>query len=203
MKGFRGKLRSRGGIALVFVILIGAIAAVVASILFLGYQQHLKDARMLADELTVTTAQRLARETYILDLRSGGVTYYYDDIHKTLTDTKKVKGKVPIKGYGMCYASENTHGETGAIGIPNKGRDGGSQFLAVSIEADGSVHSRWQGPWLTGEDYELMTPAERKRLTTEQLNQIDSTLIYERGQASRMTEGETDAGAETESETEA
>ena len=67
MKECRVKLRSKSGIGLIFVILIAAILAVCASIVYLGYQQHLKNSRLLFDELTVTTAERVAKETYILD----------------------------------------------------------------------------------------------------------------------------------------
>ena len=201
MKESREKLRSRSGIALIFVILIIAILAVCASIVFLGYQQHLKNSRLLFDELTVTTAERVAKENFILDLRTSGVTYYYDGIHRNVIDASTVKGKVGLTGYGRCYESENRKGETGAIGIPNKGDNGGAQILAVSVEMDGTIHSRWQGQWLTGEDYELMTTEERERLTIEQLNQIDSSLIYELGKEDLMTESETEKTAETQSET--
>ena len=199
MNQSREKLGSERGIALIFVVLIAAIAAVSISIIFLGYQQHLKNSRRLFDEVTVSTAERVARETYILDLKSGGITYYYDEIHRTVTDASTFEGKVPIPGYGRSYASENKRGETGAIGIPNRGKDGGAQFLAVSVESDGRIHSRWQGPWLTAEDYELMTTAERERLTIDQLNQIDSSLIYELGKTKQMTEPGKNA-ASTESE---
>ena len=188
MKECRVKLRSKSGIGLIFVILIAAILAVCASIVYLGYQQHLKNSRLLFDELTVTTAERIAKETYILDIRTNGVTYYYDGIHREVFDASTFTGKVDLAGYGRCYESENAHGETGAVGIPNKGENGGAQFLAVSVEMDGTIHSRWQGAWLTGEDYELMTPEERERLTVDQLNQIDSSLIYELGKADQMTE---------------
>lgn len=202
MKACREKLRSRDGIGLIFVILIGAILAVCASILYLGYQQHMKNSRLLFDELTVTTAQRVAKETYILDITTGGITYYYDAIHKSVKDASSYEGKVPISGYGRSYESENKNGETGAVGIPNKGKDGGAQFLAVSVEMDGTIHSRWQGAWLTAEDYELMTTGERERLTIEQLNQIDSSLIYELGKTELMTEQDTETErAETETET--
>ena len=190
MKECRVKLRSKSGIGLIFVILIAAILAVCASIVYLGYQQHLKNSRLLFDELTVTTAERIAKETYILDIRTNGVTYYYDGIHREVFDASTFTGKVDLAGYGRCYESENAHGETGAVGIPNKGENGGAQFLAVSVEMDGTIHSRWQGAWLTGEDYELMTPEERERLTVDQLNQIDSSLIYELGKADQMTEQE-------------
>ena len=190
MKECRVKLRSKSGIGLIFVILIAAILAVCASIVYLGYQQHLKNSRLLFDELTVTTAERIAKETYILDIRTNGVTYYYDGIHREVFDASTFSGKVDLAGYGRCYESENAHGETGAVGIPNKGENGGAQFLAVSVEMDGTIHSRWQGAWLTGEDYELMTPEERERLTVDQLNQIDSSLIYELGKADQMTEQE-------------
>ena len=198
MKECTEKLRSKSGIGLVFVVLIGAILAVCISIIFLGFQQHLKNSRLLFDELTVTTAERVAKETYILDIRTGGVTYYYDGVHRNVADASTFKGKVKLEGYGRCFASENLHGETGAIGVPNRGEDGGAQFLAVSVESDGTIHSRWQGSWLTGEDYKLMTPAERNRLTIEQLNQIDASLIYELGKADLMTESE--AAEQTESE---
>ena len=188
MKECRVKLRSKSGIGLIFVILIAAILAVCASIVYLGYQQHMKNSRLLFDELTVTTAERIAKETYILDIRTNGVTYYYDGIHREVFDASTFSGKVDLAGYGRCYESENAHGETGAVGIPNKGENGGAQFLAVSVEMDGTIHSRWQGAWLTGEDYELMTPEERERLTVDQLNQIDSSLIYELGKADQMTE---------------
>ena len=190
MKECRVKLRSKSGIGLIFVILIAAILAVCASIVYLGYQQHMKNSRLLFDELTVTTAERIAKETYILDIRTNGVTYYYDGIHREVFDASTFSGKVDLAGYGRCYESENAHGETGAVGIPNKGENGGAQFLAVSVEMDGTIHSRWQGAWLTGEDYELMTPEERERLTVDQLNQIDSSLIYELGKADQMTEQE-------------
>ena len=67
---------------------------------------------------------------------------------------------------------------------------------------DGTIHSRWQGAWLTGEDYELMTTAERERLTIDQLNQIDSSLIYELGKADLMTETDAQSGAAEASESE-
>ena len=72
------------------------------------------------------------------------------------------------------------------------------------MESDGTIHSRWQGQWLTGYDYELMTPGERERLTIEQLNQIDANLIYELGLDSGMpeTDSEKDTADQTESETE-
>ena len=197
MKECREKLRSNSGIALIFIVLIGAIAAVSLSILYLGYQQHLKNSRRLFDEVTVTTAERVAKETYILDIRTGGVTYYYDGIHRSVTDSARYDGKVDLEGYGMSYASENKNAETGAVGIPNKGEDGGAQFLAVSVESDGTIHSRWQGPWLTAEDYELMTPEERERLTQAQLKQIDGSLIYENANH-KMTEA--GSAGETESE---
>ena len=205
MKECRAKLRSKSGIGLIFVILITSILAVCASILYLGYQQHLKNSRLLFDELTVTTAERVAKETYILDLRSDGVTYYYDGIHRNVYDASTFTGKVDLEGYGRSYEPENANGETGAVGIPNKGENGGAQFLAVSVELDGTIHSRWQGAWLTGEDYELMTPEERDRLTIDQLNQIDSSLIYELGKADQMKEQESESvsGNEmTESESE-
>ena len=119
MKECREKLRSNSGIALIFIVLIGAIAAVSLSILYLGYQQHLKISRLLFDELTVTTAERIAKETYILDIRTNGVTYYYDGIHREVFDASTFSGKVDLAGYGRCYESENAHGETGAVGIPN------------------------------------------------------------------------------------
>ena len=197
MKECREKLRSNSGIALIFIVLIGAIAAVSLSILYLGYQQHLKNSRRLFDEVTVTTAERVAKETYILDIRTGGVTYYYDGIHRSVTDSARYDGKVDLEGYGMSYASENKNAETGAVGIPNKVEDGGAQFLAVSVESDGTIHSRWQGPWLTAEDYELMTPEERERLTQAQLKQIDGSLIYENANH-KMTEA--GSAGETESE---
>ena len=197
MKECREKLRSNSGIALIFIVLIGAIAAVSLSILYLGYQQHLKNSRRLFDEVTVTTAERVAKETYILDIRSSGVTYYYDGIHRNVTDSAQYDGKVDLEGYGMSYASENRNAETGAVGIPNKGEDGGAQFLAVSVESDGTIHSRWQGPWLTAEDYELMTPEERERLTQAQLKQIDGSLIYENANH-KITEA--GSAGETESE---
>ena len=203
MKESREKLRSRSGIALIFIILIIAILAVCASIVFLGYQQHMKNSRLLFDELTVSTAERVAKENFILDLRGDGVTYYYDGIHRNVIDASTVEGKVNLTGYGRSYESENRKGETGAVGIPNKGANGGPQILAVSVEMDGTIHSRWQGQWLTGEDYELMTTEERERLTIEQLNQIDSSLIYELGKEDMMTESEmkeTEKSAETESE---
>ena len=53
---------------------------------------------------------------------------------------------------------------------------------------------------ITGEDYELMTPEERDRLTIAQLNQIDSSLIYELGRADEMTEQETGSLEQTESD---
>ena len=197
MKECREKLRSNSGIALIFIVLIGAIAAVSLSSLYRGYQQHLKNSRRLFDEVTVTTAERVAKETYILDIRTGGVTYYYDGIHRSVTDSARYDGKVDLEGYGMSYASENRNAETGAVGIPNKGEDGGAQFLAVSVESDGTIHSRWQGPWLTAEDYELMTPEERERLTQAQLKQIDGSLIYENANH-KMTEA--GFAGETESE---
>ena len=181
MKRCREKLRSESGIAVIFIVLIAAIIAVCASIFYLGYQQRMKNSRLLFDELTVTTAERVAKETYILEIISGGITYYYDDVHRSVMDASTFEGKINIKGYGRCYESENRHGETGAVGIPNKGENGGPQILAVSVEADGSIHSRWQGRYLTAQDYELMTAAERDRLTVEQLRQIDSDMIYEQG----------------------
>ena len=192
MKKCIQKLRSKSGIALIFVVLICAILAVCLSICYLGYQQHMKNSRLLFDELTVTTAERVAKENYILDLYSGGVTYYYDGIHRTVIPASSVEGKVNLTGYGRSYESENAKGETGAVGIPNKGGTNGAQFLAVSVESDGTIHSRWQGPWLSGYDYELMTPEERERLTIEQLNQIDSSLIYELGKEDQMTETESE-----------
>lgn len=193
MKECRERLRSRSGIAMIFIVLIIAIIAVCLSIVYLGYQQHMKNSRLLFDELTVTTAERVAKETYILDLRGNGVTYYYDGIHRDVIDASTVEGKVNLEGYGRSFEAENKKGETGAVGIPNKGKDGGPQFLAVSVEADGTIHSRWQGEWLSGEDYDLMTPEERERLTVEQLNQIDSSLIYELGKADLMTEKESES----------
>ena len=201
MKEFREKLRSESGIALIFVLLIVAILAVCASIVYLGFQQHLKNSRLLFDEVTVTTAERVAKETYILDLRSSGVTYYYDGIHRDVIDASTVKGKVNLTGYGRCYESENLKGETGAAGIPNKGENGGPQILAVSVEEDGTIHSRWQGQWLTGYDYELMTTEERSRLTVEQLNQIDASLIYELGREEELTESQTETESEASTET--
>lgn len=191
----REKIRSKSGIALIFVVLIAAIIAVCLSIFYLGYQKHLRNSRRLFDEVTVDTAERVAKETYILDIRSGGVTYYYNDIHRTVTDASTFEGKVDIPGYGRSYASENENNETGAIGIPNKGEDGGPQILAVSVESDGTIHSRWQGAWLTGEDYRLMTSGERERLTTAQKKQIDASLIYEKEEAAG-----TDKAAAIESE---
>ena len=202
MKRCSRKLRSKSGIGLIFVVLIGAIIAVCLSIIYLGYQQHMKNERLLYDELTVTTAERVAKETYILDLRLDGVTYYYDAIHKSVTDASTIEGKIKFKGYGRCYESENKHAETGAIGIPNKGDNGGPQILAVCVEDDGTIHSRWQGFYLTGDDYKLMTTAERERLTTEQKNQIDSTLIYEKGKEGQKKKEMAEASAEAEQDTE-
>ncbi len=186
----RDKLRSESGIGLIFVVLIVAIAAVCASILYLGYQQHMKNERRFFDEVTVDTAERVAKESYILDLKDGGVTYYYNGIHRTVTEASEYKGKIDIEGYGRSFASENKNGETGAIGIPNKGGKNGAQILAVCVEADGTIHSRWQGHYLTAEDYELMTREERDRLTIDQLNQIDADLIYELGRSGSETESE-------------
>ena len=131
-----------------------------------------------------------------------GVTYYYDGIHREVFDASTFTGKVDLAGYGRCYESENAHGETGAVGIPNKGENGGAQFLAVSVEMDGTIHSRWQGFYLTGDDYKLMTTAERERLTTEQKNQIDSTLIYEKGKEGQKKKEMAEASAEAEQDTE-
>lgn len=206
MKEFRAKLLSRSGIGLVFVPLIVSILVVCASIVILGYRQHLKNSRLIFDELTVSTAERIAKETFILDIRTDGVTYYYDGIRREVIDASTFEGKVDLDGYGRSSQAENAKGETGAVGIPNKGGEDGAQILAVSVESDGTVHSRWQGFWLTGEDYELMTQAERDRLTIDQLNQIDSSLIYEPGKTDLMTETESDAGGNmqmTEQETDA
>lgn len=63
MKKCIQKLRSKSGIALIFVVLICAILAVCLSICYLGYQQHMKNSRLLFDELTVTTAERVAKST--------------------------------------------------------------------------------------------------------------------------------------------
>ncbi len=186
----RDKLRSTRGIGLIFVVLLVAIAAVALSILQLGYQQHLKNERRFYDENTVLTAERVARETYILDMKSGGITYYYDAVKRTVTDASTFKEKVDIPGYGRCSEAENKNCETGAVGIPNTGGENGAQLLAVSVETDGTIHSRWQGQHLTLYDYKLMTWPEKKRLNIYQLNQIDSQLLYELSKAPSETESE-------------
>lgn len=202
MEKVREKLHSRSGIAVVFLLLITAIGVVCISIAIYGFQQHLKDSRRMFDEAQVDTAKRVARETYILDLVEGGVTYYYDEMKHNVVNAANFEGKVDVKGYGRSYEDENLNGETGADGIPNKGKDGGAQFIAVSVEENGTTHARWQGPYLTGYDYELMTPGERSRLTKEQIDQIGMDLVYAHlGESEASPPAETEDESETETET--
>ena len=171
------RLKSKSGIALVYVILITLIGALTLSIVLYLYMQHLETRRLLIDEAQVTQVKRFAKDQYVLDMVDEGITYYYDYENLTLIDASTVVGRANIKGYGRSYEDENLHGETGAVGIPNRGADGGPQFLAVSVEADGSVHARWQGQVLTAEDYVLMTDGERSRLNQSQKNQIGRDLV--------------------------
>jgi hypothetical protein len=185
----KSRLCSENGVARLIVLLTVAVIAVYACFAAAGYIQHLNDAKMTFDSEEVDEAKALAKHQYVLDGASGGITYYYDADGKKLTDASTYKGKINIAGYGRSDAKHNANAETGALGIPNKGDDGGAQFLAIVIDPAGNyseaggnvfenseglmISARWQGSYLTYYDYKLMTDAERSRLTSAQKDQIE------------------------------
>ena len=172
------RLKSRSGIATLVFLLVIAVSIMAAIVGYYEYQRYLEKMKLLLDKEQVVAAERCARNTYLLDMLSGAITYYYDADTKMCIDASQIEGAALIKGYGRSSQKANREGETGALGIPNKGDEGGAQFLAVTIEEDGSTNMRWQGPLLTAYDYQLMTPAERERLNQSQRDQIGMELLH-------------------------
>jgi len=163
------------GSALLIVILVIAVVLVAAFLFIEGYIRHVKEAALMYDQETVYEAEDMAAATYLADgCPPEGVIYYYDDLTKQCYDASKYGWRINIDGYGRTSEEDNAHMETGAKGIPNKGDDGGAQFLAIFVIDRGeTVISRWQGQILTAYDYSLMTEDERNLLTEDQLKQIE------------------------------
>lgn len=174
------KIESRKGLSRLAAILLVAVIAMCVWFIAEAYQKHLHDARMTFDQDQVNVALRNARVQYLTDGCPAGITYYYDAENATFRSFDEVN---LIHGYGRCYESENLHGETGAVGIPNRGGPDGAQFLAIAFEDGDHCVIRWQGRFLTPYDMELMSTAEQARLTTEQLQQIEISRQRELEQA--------------------
>ncbi|MCI5746928.1 hypothetical protein [Eubacterium pyruvativorans] len=165
----RRKLEENAGMALITILLLAGVITLTLMILWSGYQQHVRDRNRTFDRDQVREAEALARHNYLSEARSGGVTYCYDGIHHRMVPPDRA-GR--IRGYGRTAGADNRHQETGARGIPNRGGRNGAQFLAVSVEEDGTVSAYWRGKTLTVYDYNHMTGGERKRLTLSQYREI-------------------------------
>lgn len=169
MNGTRRKLEDRTGLAVITILLLAGVIVLSLMILWSGYQQHVSDRNRTFDRDQVREAEALARNDYLSENRSGGVTYCYDAVHHRMVPPSRA-GR--IRGYGRTAAKDNRHQETGARGIPNRGGRNGAQFLAVSVEENGSTSAYWRGKTLTVYDYHLMTKGERNRLTVSQYREI-------------------------------
>ena len=166
----REKLKREDGIGLAEAMLLVLILGILLLFLRDGYIRHVQEIRLTFDREQVDEAVSLAQRQYLTEGRSGPVTYYYDAERKCLTGKD---GSARIRGYGRSLAAQNRRGETGASGVPNKGKDGGPQFLVISLKADGAEPSaRWQGPVPDYQDYLLMTKEERDGLTEEEFLHI-------------------------------
>ena len=149
----------------------------IAVIVFCGifavqmYIRHLNDAKMTFDRNQVENAIKAAKVQYMEDGFGDDVTYYFDAVNSRMLGWDEI-GK--IEGYGRSDRKHNANGETGALGVPYLGGKIGGQFLALSVEENGTVvHPRWQGHRLTVYDYTLMSVSEKRRLNTEQKDQIE------------------------------
>lgn len=168
------KIKNRNGISIIaFLLLILVIVAIVFVIAIPAYNSHLKAARLTFDAETVSTAHDVASVRYLQDGESGIITYYYDELsHKCL-----LRNEInTIKPYGRSFESENLNGETGAVGIPNLGKAGGAQLLAVTVESN-SIRMRWTGKAWTYNDYLLMDKAEKNMLTSNDLHEMDRASV--------------------------
>lgn len=164
------KLHSRHGISTAVALLLCGIAAMLLLLVVEGYLRHLDDAKMTFDKQQVHEALELARMQYLGDGCPGGITYYYDAERGKMVSFDEIGD---IVCYGRCSAKQNRRGETGALGIPNLGSEGGAQLLAIAVEDEDTFNARWQGKRLTVYDESLMSAAERERLSDTQRLQIE------------------------------
>lgn len=167
----RAIIRNERGITNLTTVLLIAVIFFCGMFVVRMYVRHLNDAKMTFDRNQVENAIKAAKVQYMEDGFGGDVTYYFDSVNSRMLGWDEI-GK--IEGYGRSDRRHNANGETGALGIPNLGGKNGGQFLALSVEDSGTVvHPRWQGHTLTAYDYTLMTVSERRRLNTEQKDQIE------------------------------
>lgn len=165
------KLRSRRGMTWPVFLLLCGIAAMLLLFAVEGYLKHLNDAKMTFDKQQVHEALELAKVQYLSEGCPAGTTYYYDAERARMVPFEEI---VNIVGYGRADAAHNRHGETGALGIPNLGGEGGGQLLAIAVEDDNTFNVRWQGKRLTVYDESLMSARELARLTETQRLQIET-----------------------------
>ncbi len=159
------------GIANLTAILLIAVIFFCGMFAVQMYIRHLNDAKMTFDRNQVENAIKAAKVQYMEDGFGEDVTYYFDAVNSRMLGWDEI-GK--IEGYGRSERKHNANGETGAVGIPNLGGKNGGQLLALSVEDSGRVvHPRWQGHTLTAYDYTLMSVSEKRRLNTEQKDQIE------------------------------
>lgn len=159
------------GIANLTAILLIAVIFCCGMFAVQMYIRHLNDAKMTFDRNQVDNAIKAAKVQYMEDGFGDDVTYYFDAVNSRMLGWDEI-GK--IEGYGRSDRKHNANGETGAVGIPNLGGKNGGQLLALSVEDSGTVvHPRWQGHTLTAYDYTLMSVSEKRRLNTEQKDQIE------------------------------
>ena len=162
---------NKKGIANLTAILLIAVIVFCGLFVVQMYLRHLNDAKMTFDRNQVENAIKAAKVQYMEDGSDDDVTYYFDAVNSRMLGWDEI-GK--IKGYGRSDRKHNAKAETGAVGIPNVGGKNGGQFLALSVEEKGTVvHPRWQGHTLTAYDYTLMSVSEKRRLNTEQKDQIE------------------------------
>lgn len=166
----RKKLSGRRGMTWTVFLLLCGIAAMLLLFIVEGYLRHLDDAKMTFDKQQVHEALELAKIQYLSEGCPAGTTYYYDAERAKMVPFEEIAN---IDGYGRSSASQNRHGETGAVGIPNRGGRDGGQLLAIAVENDDTFNARWQGKRLTVYDESLMSAQELARLSEAQRQQIE------------------------------
>lgn len=159
---------------LTIVLTVAVVSAAVLIFIVPQYRQHRIDQRRTFDAQSVATARDVCKIQYLTDGESGLVVYYYDELsHKALSRSRIGA----IKPYGRCSRAENLHKETGAAGVPNLGRRGGAQLLAVAVSNGTPVNVRWTGKKWTYPDYYYMTQAERLQLTGSVRREMDQSSL--------------------------
>ena len=172
------------GTALAVVLLAVAVAA--ALVLFLAvpaYRQHLTDADLTMDSLSVSTARDVASVTYLQDGANGLQIYYYDEVRHECVDRDQIGSITP---YGRTLKQHNMDAETGARGIPNLGDE--PQLLAVAVSDSDVLDVRWTGKTWRYLDYYYLYPPERATLTPKILREMDDDS-KERAEAAAGSSG--------------